>query len=148
MDDAFCGGPDGVSVNSTGRLVSDGVAKKTVAIILMGNPRHVDGVVFNVGSAVLPGVSCVVVFYPFSSVPTYPAADTVTSLLPGRRALRVPSSRTGSRRTVMRRTRSARGATTRIRIRAMGRSMGSGRWSLWSARSARLCDAVLGRLCV
>ena len=57
MDDAFCGGPDGVSVNSTGRLVSEGVARRTAAIIMMGNPRHVDGVVFNVGSAVLPGVS-------------------------------------------------------------------------------------------
>ena len=142
MDDAFCGGPDGGGGKSTGRLVSEGVARRTVAIIMMGNPRHVDGVVFNVGSAVLPGVS-----WGFPSL-AYPAADTVPSLLPGRKASRVQSSRTGSRRTVMRRTRFARGATTRIRIRATGKSMGSGRWSLLSARSAPLCDAVLRRLCV
>ena len=57
MDDAFCGGPDGVSVNSTGRLVAEAVARQTRAIVMMGNPRHVDGLVYNVGTAVLPGVS-------------------------------------------------------------------------------------------
>jgi hypothetical protein len=58
MDDAFCGGPDLPSLNSTGRrLVSAAVAKRTVAIILMGNPRHVDGLPFNVGNATAGGVS-------------------------------------------------------------------------------------------
>lgn len=58
MDDAFCGGPDLPSLDSTGqRLVADAVAQNTAAIILMGNPRHVDGLPFNVGNAVAGGVS-------------------------------------------------------------------------------------------
>ncbi|KAK3302032.1 Acetylxylan esterase At 0.90 angstrom resolution [Chaetomium strumarium] len=56
MDDAFCGGPDLPSFNSTGRrLVPAAVANSTVAIILMGNPRHVDGLPFNVGNATAGG---------------------------------------------------------------------------------------------
>lgn len=57
MDDAFCGGPDGTSLDSTGPLVSDAVAKNVAAIILMGDPRHVNGLSFNVGNATEGGVS-------------------------------------------------------------------------------------------
>lgn len=73
MDDAFCGGPDVPSLNSTGRLVSDAVARNTAAIILMGNPRHVDGLPFNVGSAIAGGVSPL-----FSTDNGYPLCLVIT----------------------------------------------------------------------
>ncbi|KAI1338519.1 cutinase, partial [Xylariaceae sp. FL0016] len=57
VDDAFCGGPDGASLNSTQATVSAGVKEMTAAIILMGNPRHVNGLSFNVGNATAGGVS-------------------------------------------------------------------------------------------
>ncbi|KAI1498909.1 cutinase-domain-containing protein [Biscogniauxia marginata] len=50
-DDAFCGGPDGSSLSTTEPSVSSGVRSMVAAIILMGNPRHVDGLPFNVGNA-------------------------------------------------------------------------------------------------
>ncbi|KAK3692931.1 cutinase [Podospora appendiculata] len=55
MDDAFCGGPDMPSINSTASLVSETTTKNVAAIILMGNPRHVDGLPFNVGNATAGG---------------------------------------------------------------------------------------------
>ncbi|KAL1836305.1 hypothetical protein VTK73DRAFT_5104 [Phialemonium thermophilum] len=55
MDDAFCGGPDGTSLNSTGGLMPERVARNVAAIILMGDPRHVAGLFFNVGNATAPG---------------------------------------------------------------------------------------------
>ncbi|KAK3322516.1 cutinase-domain-containing protein [Apodospora peruviana] len=55
MDDAFCGGPDGSSLNSSVSLVSKTTATNVAAIILMGNPRHVDGLPFNVGNATAGG---------------------------------------------------------------------------------------------
>ncbi len=56
MDDAFCGGPDGSSLNSTKPLVSRRGAEKVAAIILMGDPRHVRGLPYNVGNATAGGV--------------------------------------------------------------------------------------------
>ncbi|KAB5570189.1 acetylxylan esterase precursor [Coniochaeta sp. 2T2.1] len=56
MDDAFCGGPDGGSLNATTTtLVSDAVAANVAAIVLMGDPRHVGGLRFNVGNATAAG---------------------------------------------------------------------------------------------
>ncbi|KAI0447857.1 carbohydrate esterase family 5 protein [Xylaria telfairii] len=55
IDDAFCGGPDGFSLNTTRESVSAGVSRMIAAIILMGNPRHVPGRVGNVGNATLGG---------------------------------------------------------------------------------------------
>ncbi|KAI0385872.1 carbohydrate esterase family 5 protein [Hypomontagnella monticulosa] len=55
VDDAFCGGPDGFSLNTTRATVSPGVSQMVAAIILMGNPRHVDGLPFNVGNATASG---------------------------------------------------------------------------------------------
>ncbi|XXG94857.1 hypothetical protein Hte_001116 [Hypoxylon texense] len=55
VDDAFCGGPDGASLNTTAASVSSGVGKMVAAIILMGDPRHVDGLSFNVGNATAGG---------------------------------------------------------------------------------------------
>ncbi|KAI1853150.1 hypothetical protein JX266_001856 [Neoarthrinium moseri] len=55
MDDAFCGGPDGTSLNTTMSLVPKEVGNMVAAIIMMGNPRHVDGLPFNVGTAVEGG---------------------------------------------------------------------------------------------
>jgi acetylxylan esterase len=56
MDDAFCGGPDGSSLDSTRTLVSGAIARNVAAIVLMGDPRHVGGLAFNVGNATAAGV--------------------------------------------------------------------------------------------
>ncbi len=56
MDDAFCGGPDGSSLNSTAPLVSRIAFRNVAAIILMGDPRHVAGLPYNVGNATAQGV--------------------------------------------------------------------------------------------
>ncbi len=58
IDDAFCGGPDLPQLNSSVPLISKTTANNTAAIILMGNPRHVNGLPFNVGNATAGGVSC------------------------------------------------------------------------------------------
>ncbi|KAI1304539.1 carbohydrate esterase family 5 protein [Xylaria venustula] len=55
MDDAFCGGPDGFSLNTTRESVSAGVSRRVAAIILMGNPRNTPGRVGNVGNATVGG---------------------------------------------------------------------------------------------
>ncbi|KAK5637054.1 hypothetical protein RRF57_012766 [Xylaria bambusicola] len=55
VDDAFCGGPDGFSLNTTGESVSAGVSRMVAAIILMGSPRNVPGRVGNVGNATAGG---------------------------------------------------------------------------------------------
>ncbi len=56
MDSAFCGGPDGASLLPTPSLVQPAVARNVAAIIMMGNPRHVAGLAYNVGNATEPGV--------------------------------------------------------------------------------------------
>ncbi|KAK0623560.1 cutinase [Immersiella caudata] len=55
MDDAFCGGPDLPQLESATSLVSKATANNTAAIILMGNPRFVPGLSFNVGNATAGG---------------------------------------------------------------------------------------------
>jgi hypothetical protein len=63
IDDAFCGGPDGFSLNGTKGLVSRTVGGNVAAIVLMGDPRHVGGLAFNAGNATAAGVR-----YPLSKV--------------------------------------------------------------------------------
>ncbi|KAI0541058.1 catalytic core domain of acetyl xylan esterase [Xylaria digitata] len=55
VDDAFCGGPDGSSLNTTRESVSAGVSRMVAAIILMGSPRNVPGRVGNIGNATVGG---------------------------------------------------------------------------------------------
>ncbi|KAI0817271.1 carbohydrate esterase family 5 protein [Xylaria sp. FL0064] len=55
VDDAFCGGPDGFSLNTTRESVSAGASRMVAAIILMGNPRNIPGRVGNVGNATAGG---------------------------------------------------------------------------------------------
>ncbi|KAK5664041.1 hypothetical protein OQA88_255 [Cercophora sp. LCS_1] len=55
IDDAFCGGPDLPQLETDFPLISRTTANNTAAIILMGNPRHVAGLSFNVGNATEPG---------------------------------------------------------------------------------------------
>ncbi|KAJ8119442.1 hypothetical protein ONZ43_g3605 [Nemania bipapillata] len=55
VDDAFCGGPDGFSLNTTRESVSAGVSRMVAAIIMMGNPRNVPGRVGNIGNATVGG---------------------------------------------------------------------------------------------
>ncbi|KAI1258831.1 carbohydrate esterase family 5 protein [Xylariaceae sp. FL1019] len=72
VDDAFCGGPDAFSLDTTKESVSAGVSRMTSAIILMGNPRNVPGRKGNVGNATVGG---------FAARPLgfqCPAFDTIT----------------------------------------------------------------------
>lgn len=55
IDDAFCGGPDLPQLTSAIPLISAATARSVAAIILMGNPRFVPGLVFNVGNATAGG---------------------------------------------------------------------------------------------
>jgi acetylxylan esterase len=57
MDDAFCGGPDGQSLKNSSIPMPLDIGEKVLAMIWMGNPRHVDGLPYNVGTAKLGGVS-------------------------------------------------------------------------------------------
>lgn len=57
IDDAFCGGPDGQSLTNSSVPMPVDVGAKVAAQIWMGNPRHVDGLPYNVGTAKLGGVS-------------------------------------------------------------------------------------------
>jgi len=128
MDDAFCGGPDGSSLNSTEALVSDATAANVAAIVLMGDPRHVAGLAFNVGNATAAGVSISV---PFSRDEVWASADdrVCRSLLPVLPGLAVLNSRTGSSRTVTLLTPFALMGAVSRRIRGTDRSMVSRRWS-------------------
>ncbi|KIH92224.1 acetyl xylan esterase (Axe1) [Sporothrix brasiliensis 5110] len=55
LDNAFCGGPDGDSLLATPPLIQTAIGKNVAAIIMMGNPRHVAGLPYNVGNATAPG---------------------------------------------------------------------------------------------
>ncbi|KAI0203812.1 catalytic core domain of acetyl xylan esterase [Astrocystis sublimbata] len=55
VDDAICGGPDGLSLNMTRERVSPGVSRMLAAVIMMGNPRHIPGREGNVGNATVGG---------------------------------------------------------------------------------------------
>jgi len=57
MDTAFCGGPDGTSLEKAVVLIPELEGSRVAALIWMGNPRHVDGLPYNVGTAVDGGVS-------------------------------------------------------------------------------------------
>ncbi|KAI1106296.1 carbohydrate esterase family 5 protein [Jackrogersella minutella] len=50
-DDAFCGGPDGSSMSETASPLPADVGTHVKAIIMMGNPRNVPGLSYNVGTA-------------------------------------------------------------------------------------------------
>ncbi|KAK0711078.1 catalytic core domain of acetyl xylan esterase from Trichoderma Reesei [Lasiosphaeris hirsuta] len=55
MDDAFCGGPDLPQLNSSVPLVSGAVARGVAAIIMMGNPRNVEGLPYHIGNSTAGG---------------------------------------------------------------------------------------------
>ncbi|KAK4165315.1 Acetylxylan esterase 2 [Cladorrhinum sp. PSN259] len=58
IDDAFCGGPDLPSLESTGSLVMGLVRRNTVAIVMMGNPRFGGGKTTDQFAARPKGFSC------------------------------------------------------------------------------------------
>ncbi|KAL8370319.1 hypothetical protein RB595_000618 [Gaeumannomyces hyphopodioides] len=56
VDDVLCGGPDGASLPAgVGGLVQPGVAAMVAAAVMMGSPRHNEGIAFNRGNATKPG---------------------------------------------------------------------------------------------
>ncbi|KAL8420084.1 hypothetical protein RB594_003022 [Gaeumannomyces avenae] len=58
VDDVLCGGPDGASLPAgvgVGGLLQPGVAAVVAAAVMMGSPRHNEGIAFNRGNATEPG---------------------------------------------------------------------------------------------
>ena len=57
MDDAYCGGGDtNEGLSNTAIPISAAAQKKIAAAILMGDPRHIPGLSFNVGTCQASGV--------------------------------------------------------------------------------------------
>ena len=146
MDDAFCGGPDGASLNTTAPLVSRVATKSVAAIILMGDPRFVAGLPFNRGNATEGGVSDNLSLLHLKcgnadAASTLLCFDTSAddkgslenSLPPGLRRSRVRRSRTGYSRTATRLTRSVPTARASRRTRVMVRNTEKKRWVSSSA---------------
>ena len=58
MDDAYCGGGDtNEGLSSTAIPISAAAQKKIAAAIVMGDPRHIPGLSYNVGTCQASGVS-------------------------------------------------------------------------------------------
>jgi acetylxylan esterase len=58
MDDAFCGGGDtNEGLSSTAIPISAAAVNKIAAAIFMGDPRHIPGLSYNVGTCQASGVS-------------------------------------------------------------------------------------------
>lgn len=58
MDNAVCGGPDsGSGITSTAPPISAAALAQIKAVILMGSPRYVAGLSYNVGTCAAQGVS-------------------------------------------------------------------------------------------
>ncbi|KAI0022129.1 catalytic core domain of acetyl xylan esterase [Xylariomycetidae sp. FL0641] len=56
IDDAVCGGPDpSIPGGATASAISGAVGEALRAVVLMGDPRHADGLAFNVGNATAGG---------------------------------------------------------------------------------------------
>lgn len=56
MDDALCGGSSAAGGNTQAPRVADMLDSRIAAVIMMGNPRHADGLSYNVGTAEASGV--------------------------------------------------------------------------------------------
>ena len=57
MDDAYCGGGDtNEGLTSTAIPISAAAQKKIAAAIFMGDPRHIPGLSYNVGTCQASGV--------------------------------------------------------------------------------------------
>ena len=62
MDDAYCGGGDtNEGFFNTAIPISVAAQKKIAAAIFMGDPRHIPGLSFNVGTCQASGVSQIAV---------------------------------------------------------------------------------------
>jgi len=58
MDDAFCGGGDtNEGLSDTSIPISSAALSKIAAAIFMGDPRHIPGLSYNVGTCNASGVS-------------------------------------------------------------------------------------------
>ena len=58
MDDAYCGGGDtNEGLTSTAIPISTAAQAKIAAAIFMGDPRHIPGLSYNVGTCQASGVS-------------------------------------------------------------------------------------------
>jgi hypothetical protein len=57
MDDAYCGGGDtNEGITNTAIPISTAAQAKIAAAILMGDPRHIPGLTYNVGTCQASGV--------------------------------------------------------------------------------------------
>ena len=60
MDDAYCGGGDtNEGLTSTAIPISAAAQKQIAAAIFMGDPRHIPGLSYNVGTCEASGVRVV-----------------------------------------------------------------------------------------
>lgn len=76
MDDAFCGGGDtNEGLTSTAIPIQTSAMNKIAAAIFMGDPRHIPGLSYNVGTCEADGVS---ISIPSSS--TFNAFPDTTSI--------------------------------------------------------------------
>ena len=58
MDDAFCGGGDtNIGLSDTSTPIQASALNKIAAAIFMGDPRHIPGLSYNVGTCNASGVS-------------------------------------------------------------------------------------------
>jgi acetylxylan esterase len=89
MDNAVCGGPDsGSGITSTNPPISAAALGQIKAIILMGSPRYVAGLSYNVGTCTAQGVShtyptptpLLRIPYPLNHYPYHPPTTNTNSL--------------------------------------------------------------------
>jgi acetylxylan esterase len=58
MDDAFCGGGDtNIGLSSSAIPIQSAAMNMIKAAIFMGDPRHINGLSYNVGTCTASGVS-------------------------------------------------------------------------------------------
>jgi hypothetical protein len=112
MDDAYCGGGDtNEGLTNTAISISVNAQKKIAAAIFLGDPRHIPGLSYNVGTCQASGVR------PHPIPMTSASLNQLYSSRPARPGSNA-RSRPTSNHTVMRQTPSAAMETTPTRIRA------------------------------
>lgn len=74
MDDALCGGSSAAGGNTQAPRVADMLDSRIAAVIMMGNPRHADGLSYNVGTAEADGVR-----FPTNLLPHFYTSKLISS---------------------------------------------------------------------
>jgi acetylxylan esterase len=76
MDDAFCGGGDtNIGLSSTAIPIQASAVNMIKAAIFMGDPRHIPGLSYNVGTCQASGVRILSIYPPHKHLPSLNIAD-------------------------------------------------------------------------